>query len=75
MAIDFCKEHDDPDLWNSLIDESLKRPEIMTQLLDGIVGYVNPESLISKIKIGQVIPGLKKSLIKMLCDYRLQVIF
>lgn len=75
MAIDFCKEHDDPDLWNNLIDESLKRPEIMTQMLDGIVGYVNPESLINKIKVGQQIPGLKKSLIKMLCDYRLQVNF
>lgn len=38
MAIDFCKEHDDMDLWNELINQSLDRPEIMTKLLDGIAG-------------------------------------
>lgn len=38
MAIEFCKEHDDNDLWNTLIDESTKKPEIITQVLDGIVG-------------------------------------
>lgn len=37
-AIDFCKEHDDMDLWNDLINQSLDRPDIMTKLLDGIVG-------------------------------------
>lgn len=73
MAIDFCKEYDDSDLWNNLIDESLENSEIMTTLLDGIIGYVNPEALVNKIKLGQKIPGLRKSVIKMLCDYRLQV--
>lgn len=73
MAIDFCKEHNDMDLWNELINQSLDRPEIMTKLLDGIAGYINPEVLVNKIKMGQCIPGLKKSLIKMLCDLRLQV--
>lgn len=38
MAIDFCKEHDDMDLWNELINQSIDRPEIMTKLLDGIAG-------------------------------------
>lgn len=37
-AIEFCKEHDDMDLWNDLINQSLDRPDIMTKLLDGIVG-------------------------------------
>ncbi|CAD7086533.1 unnamed protein product [Hermetia illucens] len=73
MAIEFCQEHDDADLWDALINESLEKPEIMTKLLDGIVGYVNPEILVNKIKLGQQIPGLKKSLIKMLCDYGLRV--
>lgn len=40
-AIDFCKEHDDMDLWNDLINQSLDRPDIMTKLLDGIVGNIN----------------------------------
>lgn len=73
MAISFCKEHDDSDLWNLLIDESVKNPEILTKLLDGIVGYINPEALVNKIKLGQKIPGLRKSVVKMLWDYRLQV--
>ncbi|KNC26991.1 hypothetical protein FF38_02345 [Lucilia cuprina] len=73
MAIEFCKEHDDSDLWNLLIEESVKNPEILTKLLDGIIGYINPEKLVNKIKLGQKIPGLRKSLYKMLWDYRLQV--
>lgn len=38
MAIEFCKEHDDSDLWNLLIDESVQNPEILTKLFDGIIG-------------------------------------
>ncbi|XP_075149419.1 vacuolar protein sorting-associated protein light [Haematobia irritans] len=73
MAIEFCKEHDDSDLWNLLIDESVDNPDIVTKLLDGIIGYVNPEFLINKIKMGQIIPKLRESLYKLLMDYRLQV--
>lgn len=36
-------------------------------------GFINPEILVDKIKMGQRIPGLKESLVKMLCDLRLQV--
>nr|XP_019538216.2 vacuolar protein sorting-associated protein 41 homolog [Aedes albopictus] len=73
MAIDFCKEHDDMDLWNDLINESVDNPYIMTKLLDGIAGFINPEILVNKIKKGQEIPGLKNSIIKMLCGFSLQV--
>lgn len=73
IAIEFCKENDDKDLWNDLIEESLNKPHIMTKLLDGIVGFIDPEILVKQIQIGQDIPGLKNSLIKMLCDYSLQV--
>lgn len=73
MAIEFCKEHDDIDLWYELINHSVDRPEIMTKLLDGIAGYINPVILVNKIKMGQTIPGLKNSLVKMLCDLQLQV--
>lgn len=38
MAIEFCKENDDADLWNDLINQSLDQPQIMTKLLDGIAG-------------------------------------
>lgn len=73
MAIDFCKEHNDPDLWNFLVDESTDKPEILTKLLDGAAGYMNPEELIEKIHLGQEIPGLQASLIKMLNGFNLQV--
>lgn len=73
MAIEFCKEHNDIDLWNSLINESIDKPFIMSKLLDGISGFINPEILVNKIKMGQEIPGLKNSLVKLLCGFSLQV--
>lgn len=38
-----------------------------------ILGFINPVILVDKIKMGVEIPELKRSLIKMLCDYSLQV--
>lgn len=73
MAIDFCKEHNDIDLWTFLIDESVDDANKMTILLDNIVGYVNPIVLVNKIKVGKDLPGLKSALIKMLSQYNLQV--
>lgn len=69
MAIDFCKEHNDIDLWTCLIDESIDDAGKMTLLLDNIVGYVNPILLVNKIKTGKDIPGLKSALIKMLSQH------
>lgn len=73
MAIEFCKEHNDKDLWDELIQQSTEQPDIMTKLLDGSAGYINPEILVNRIKLGQTIPGLKNSLVKMLSDLQLQV--
>lgn len=73
MAIEFCREHDDLDLWNKMIDESVDSPTVLTKLLDGIAGFINPELLIDKIKVGQEIPGLKNALVKMLSGFSLQV--
>ncbi|XP_039146919.2 vacuolar protein sorting-associated protein 41 homolog isoform X2 [Drosophila simulans] len=92
MAIEFCKEHDDNDLWNALINEFSNHPEIVTKVLDGIVGnilfngnmfyyssfflfaldYFSPAVVVGKIKMGQNIPNLRQSLIKMLWHYNLQ---
>ncbi|XP_050089109.1 vacuolar protein sorting-associated protein 41 homolog [Anopheles aquasalis] len=73
MAIDFCKEHDDMDLWEDLINESVNKPHVMTKLLDSVAGFINPELLVNRIQPGQEIVGLKSSIIKMLCGYSLQV--
>lgn len=76
MAIDFCREHNDLELWEYLVNESVDKPEIITKLLDGIAGFmINPEMLIEKIQVGQEIPGLKDALVKMLNGFNLQVSF
>ncbi|KAF2904559.1 hypothetical protein ILUMI_01606 [Ignelater luminosus] len=73
QAIEFCQEHDDPDLWNDLINHSLDKPDFITYLLQHIGTYVDPTVLVEKIKKDEEIPGLKNSLVKMLRDYNLQV--
>lgn len=74
MAIEFCREHNDLELWEYLVNESVDKPEIITKLLDGIAGFIiNPEMLINRIQKGQKIPGLKGALVKMLNGFNLQV--
>lgn len=73
QAIDFCKDNNDPDLWDFLIKHSLNHANVLTKVLDGIVGFINPEVVITQIRNGDVIPDLKRSLIKMLCDTSLQM--
>lgn len=73
QAINFCKEHDDEELWEDLINHSLKVPEYITFLLQRIGTYVDPRILILRIKEGFQIPGLKHSLVKIITDYNLQV--
>lgn len=72
-AIEFCKEHDDQDLWEDLINYSLTKPEFITILLKKIGTYVDPRILVQRIDSHVDIPGLKPSLVKMLQDYNLQV--
>lgn len=42
-------------------------------LLNNIGTHINPKQLIANIPNGQKIPGLRDSLVKILCDYNLQV--
>ncbi|XP_054269430.1 vacuolar protein sorting-associated protein 41 homolog [Macrosteles quadrilineatus] len=73
QAISFCKEHDDPDLWEDLINCSLKRPDFITFLLQRIGTYIDPRLLVQRIDNSLAIPGLKNSLVKLMQDYNLQV--
>ncbi|XP_017884665.1 vacuolar protein sorting-associated protein 41 homolog isoform X2 [Ceratina calcarata] len=72
-AIAFCQEHDDEELWNDLIVYSLDKPKAITFLLQKIGTYVDPRLMIQSIDPSLEIPGLKKALVKMMCDYNLQV--
>ncbi|XP_035706233.1 vacuolar protein sorting-associated protein 41 homolog isoform X2 [Folsomia candida] len=73
QAIDFCKEHDDTELWEDLINFSLDKPSYITILLCNIGTYVDPRILIQKIENGREIPGLRDCLVKILQDYNLQM--
>lgn len=73
QAIAFCKEHDDMELWEDLIQYSLNKPDFITFLLQKIGTYVDPRILVKRIESGLKIPGLKNSLVKMMQDYNLQV--
>ncbi|VDK80649.1 unnamed protein product [Onchocerca ochengi] len=72
-AIDFCRENDDCDLWNSLVDAAMKRPDHITELLNTAGKYVNPLNIIEKIPKQMNIPGLRNLLVKILRDYELLV--
>lgn len=72
-AIDFCKEHNDKELWEDLIKFSMDKPSFITGLLHNIGTHVDPIILIRQIREGMEIPGLRDSLVKILQDYNLQV--
>ena len=72
-AIEFCKTHDDAELWEQLIDHSESRPAFVNVLLRNIGTHVDPRLLIQRIRNGLHVPGLRDSLVKILHDYRLQI--
>ncbi|CAG0885065.1 unnamed protein product [Darwinula stevensoni] len=73
LAIDFCKECDDQDLWNDIIKRSLHEPRYIIELLRSIGTHVDPLLLLRQIPSGLKIPGLRDALVKILQDYSLQV--
>jgi hypothetical protein len=73
-AIEFCKEHADKDLWNDLIDLSIKKPQFLRALINNIGTHIpEPIALINKIPEGLEIEGLKAALCTILQDYNLQI--
>jgi len=73
QAVEFCKEHDDAELWSVLINYSLDKPIFINFLLNNIGTHVDPRILVEKIKEDMNIPGLRDSLIQIMRDYNLQV--
>ncbi|CAI9735685.1 sorting-associated 41 homolog isoform X1 [Octopus vulgaris] len=72
-AIDFCKEHNDKELWDDLITFSINKPGFITGLLQNIGTHVDPIILIKRIQNGMQIPKLRDSLVKILQDYQIQI--
>ena len=73
QAIEFCKRHNDKDLWEDLIKYSLNKPEYIIGLLNNIGTHVDPVDLINRIPNGVTIKGLRDALVKILSDYRVQI--
>ena len=73
FAIEFCKEHSDPDLWEDLIEYSMNKPAFIKVLLQNIGTHMaDPIALIHRIPEGLQIEGLMQALVKILQDYNLQ---
>ena len=73
-AIEFCKEHQDADLWQDLIVCSMNNPEFISVLLKNIGTYISdPIDLIERIPADCEIDGLIPALVKILQDYQLQI--
>lgn len=70
-AIDFCKEHSDPELWEDLISYSLKKPQFISILLKNVGTHIpDPVTFIRRIPEGMEIEDLKEALLTILKDYR-----
>ncbi|XP_077232382.1 uncharacterized protein LOC143869458 [Tasmannia lanceolata] len=73
-SIEFCKEHQDSELWKDLIAHSMARPEYIGELLKNIgTDISDPKELIDRIPNGCEIEGLMPALVKILRDYQLQI--
>lgn len=73
QAIEFCKRHNDKDLWEDLIKYSVNKPDYIIGLLNNIGTHVDPVDLINRIPNGVAIRGLRDALVKILSDYRVQI--
>lgn len=73
LAIKFVENQKDPELWESLINYSLKNPKFISGLLDNIGDHIDPISLIKRIPSSMDIDGLKMKLVKIISDYSLQM--
>ena len=71
-AIEFCKEENDSDLWDDLIEHSIDKSDFILGLLNGTGTYLNPLRLIKRIRPGMEIPGLRGALVTILHDFNLQ---
>lgn len=80
-ALEFCRRMDDIDLWMVLVEFALakatgegdgQQPELLCQLMDGVVGFLDPRVLVQKIGPSVRVKGLRESLRRMLADVSLQ---
>ncbi|CAM6096608.1 unnamed protein product [Calypogeia fissa] len=69
-AVKFIGAQHDDDLWEELINQSLKHPDMVGALLEHTVGNIDPLHLVLKVPLGLPIPRLRDRLVKIITDYR-----
>lgn len=62
QAVEFAAQHDEAELWNTLIMHSTSKPELVIRLLR--CPQVSPVQVLLKVPEHLQIPGLKKSLLQ-----------
>lgn len=72
QAIAFAKEQDDADLWNDLLNLSMKKPAFIRALLEEVGTAIDPITLVRRIPEGLEIVGLREALTRMMREYELQ---
>jgi len=77
QAIEFIESQNDQDLWEDLIESSMKNADFISSLLEHIGGassYVDPIKVIKRIPDGIKINNLRDRIVKIISDYNLQVL-
>ena len=72
MALDFVRQQDDAELWDTLLAYSQDKPAYIRGLLEQASGEIDPVRIIRPIQDGLEIPGLRPSLIKIFHNFHAQ---
>ncbi|PRP85869.1 vacuolar protein sorting-associated protein [Planoprotostelium fungivorum] len=72
-AIEFIDTQNDDELWEDLIDYSMKNPKFVSGLLEHIGAYIDPVRLIKRIPMGMEVKNLRDRIVKIISDYHLQM--
>ncbi|KAK1303126.1 hypothetical protein QJS10_CPB11g02298 [Acorus calamus] len=69
-AIEFVAMQNDEELWQELITQCLRKPEMVGILLEHTVGNLDPLYIVNIVPNGLQIPRLRDRLVKIITDYR-----
>ncbi|EFC40517.1 hypothetical protein NAEGRDRAFT_81004 [Naegleria gruberi] len=76
LAIEFVEKQPDSELYQNLLNKSLKKPKFISGLMDHISehgsDYIDPSALVRKIPEQMDIEGLKKKLTRLITDFSQQ---
>ncbi|XP_020596717.1 vacuolar protein sorting-associated protein 41 homolog [Phalaenopsis equestris] len=69
-AVEFVSTQQDDELWQELIRQCLRKPEMVGMLLDHTVGNLDPLYIVTTVPNGLKVPRLRDRLVKIITDYR-----